>query len=516
MLGKSLGYDSFHSVACSGAVTDDITNTSIPSSNNKSQASGKDDPSFDDKIYSNFLPGYRAQLNFVTQYQPQAITVSIGGNDIGFSQILLRCLEPDTCYSTYEDRLELITEFNKLLFPRLIDTYQTIKNSAPPGANIYAIGYPQIAKPNGNCGDNVHLNAQETVFSEQIINYLDRVIQSAASYVGVGYVDTQDALDGHRLCEAPPGGTAINGLTAGNDRPTRLGPIGAESYHPNALGHQLLEEAILRETNDLTEPMPAADSTSQPPDESEQDILNAPKSGRPLNGLNYDDSITNNVLYRSGAWSITLKSGGFLFVKPISKVKAVLNSTPLDLGEFTTDQNGSLNATVQTPADIETGFHVLHLYGTNVANQPIDVYKVVYVADDQTSFAPTAGNPCVVVPPSGDDYDQDGLDDACDPNITQPPVQAAVSDSTASSSGPAQSTASGFRQTKPLAITASDNSTTNPSPPTAAPVVLAENISQPSMSVNKNNESSRVSWWIYVLPAGFILTLASGFAVLRR
>src|SRR5205807_445292 len=103
------------------------------------QAQGKAGASFDDEIYSSFLTGYRAQLNFVSRYQPKAITISVGGNDIGFSSILRRCLEPDTCYSTYEDRLELVREINNQLFPKLVTTYQKIKTSNAPDAKVFVI-----------------------------------------------------------------------------------------------------------------------------------------------------------------------------------------------------------------------------------------------------------------------------------------------------------------------------------------------------------------------------------------
>jgi hypothetical protein len=235
LIGHDLNYDSYHSVACSGATTDDIVNTSPAYVGQADKNDGTsrillDGSGLSTPYIDNFSQGHLDQLDFVKNYRPQVVTVSIGGNDMGFSDILTKCIDPkhDTCYDTYEDRVELINLINSTVFPNLVKTYTEIEKSGPADTRVYAIGYPQIANPDGSCAVNVRLNKNEILFSQQIINYLDSVIAQAAAKSGVYYVDTQNAFDGHRLCEAGPGdGIAVNGLTAGNDRPTQLGgPIG--------------------------------------------------------------------------------------------------------------------------------------------------------------------------------------------------------------------------------------------------------------------------------------------------
>jgi lysophospholipase L1-like esterase len=224
LLGHDLNYNSYHSVACSGATTDDIINTSDnyagQADHKKIKRSERIDAEIS-SIFSSYKPGYIDQLDFVKTYQPKAITIAIGGNDMGFADILKVCASPSisnsTCYSSYEDRLELVRQINNTVFPRLVQTYQQLRTAGPPDMRIYVVGYPQIAKPGGNCALNVHLNNDEIIFSQELINYLDMVTQKAAAKAGVYYVDTQDALNGHRLCEAKPGSIAMNGLTAGND-----------------------------------------------------------------------------------------------------------------------------------------------------------------------------------------------------------------------------------------------------------------------------------------------------------
>ena len=426
--GHDLNFDSYHSIACSGALTNDINDISIPTGAKKPQYPGKESPSFDDSIYSSYLPGYRAQVAFVARYRPQTILLSIGGNDIGFSKIVTRCGVPwelTTCYSSYEDRLELVREINNSLFPKLVQTYQTIKNSDTPDARIYVVGYPQIAKPGGNCAVNVHLRDAEVLFSQQLISYLDSVIQLAASKAGVYYVDAQDALNGHRLCEAKGGSVAVNGLTLGNDLPTPFGPIGNESYHPNDLGHQLLENKILATTHNLTDLMPAPHLNVVPPAENNLEILNAVHSARAVIPTQYDDSISTDLVYAGSPTSISV-DGAQHALKPSTSYRIELHSTPVILGNYSTDSSGILSSQVTIPASTAPGSHTLHIYGTSIAGDLIDIYKTIFVGASPNDFdgdgIANSSDPCQFITPTGQDYDQDGIDDACDGRILDPPA----------------------------------------------------------------------------------------------
>lgn len=441
LIGHDLNYNSYHSVACSGAIAEDIIDISIPNGNKKPQFGGKEDVSYDNEIYQNFLPGYRAQINFVSRYQPQIVTVSIGGNDMGFSKIIMSCVpfwQPNICYNSYEDRLELVRQINNQVFPRLVQTYQKIKAAGPPDMRLYAIGYPQIALPGGDCALNVHLNNDELIFAQLLIAYLNQVIQQAAAKTGIYYADVEDAFSGHRLCEAKPGSVAMNGLTSGNDRPNWLGgPIGVESYHPNVFGYQLLENRVLVTTHNLTDPMPAPNSTATPPAEAGLAILDAPHSGRQVKVVRYDPSLTDDTIFRQTPADVTL-SGGAHSLPPSTILQAELHSTPVTLDSYKTDTLGDLTAQITVPADVSTGYHSLHFYGTDVAGQSIDIYKIIYVADSPEDLDGdgTLDNlqACVGLAISGQDYDQDGIDDACDGDITDPPPVPATTSNTSSNS----------------------------------------------------------------------------------
>ncbi len=417
LISSELGFGQYESMACSGAKIQDITDLSELYNQKFSQAKNKEDKSFDDEILAGFLPGYRGQKRFLEEYQPSIITLSAVGNDIGFADKIKRCLYTDTCYSSYEDRLEIVDEINRQ-FPRLTDLYTQIKNAGDPRAKIYVVGYPQIAYPDGNCANNVHLNRTELIFANQLVSYLNSVVKTAASNVGVAYVDTEDALAGHKLCETDSWNVAINGLTTGNDIaniPFVHGPIGNESYHPNALGQSLLKAKILEQTANFTLAMPTPNSSLTPADPPDSlPILSVPKTNRTMRIIKNTTGTNGGAIELGKTW-VTEYSGLASLIKASSTVRGWLNSDPVDLGTFNTDASGNVTIQITLAGSVPTGFHTLHLYGKNTSDEDVDIYETVYVSGDNPGA-------CVVVPTSAEDTDKDSTDDACDPLIDQPPL----------------------------------------------------------------------------------------------
>lgn len=420
LLGSALSLNTVESVACSGASISDVLSVA----NEKTQAKGMEALEFDASILANFYPGHRSQLLFIQEYKPRIVTVSAIGNDIGFSDKIKRCLEPDTCYETYEDRLEIIYEVNSQ-FSRLVDMYRQLIAESPPETRIYVVGYPQIADPEGSCGLNVRLNKAELYFANELVSYLNSLISQAAKKAGVGYADIEQAFVGHRFCETASHLIAINGLTRGNDIIEALGgPIGNESYHPNGRGHELMSQAILTATDHFTMPMPHPDPTANLPSHDGIALLNAPVTGRALNRLNYNTETQDNVVYRGGAWNTTI-TGLKSSISPRSTYSVWINSDPVHLGDFVSDDSGTLEINTTIPESMPTGFHTLHIYGPNITGESIDLYKTIYIAASPTDLdgdgMPDDGSPCLIFPASGSDMDQDGIDDACDDLIDLPP-----------------------------------------------------------------------------------------------
>jgi hypothetical protein len=70
--------------------------------------------------------------------------------------------------------------------------------------------------------------------------------------------------------------------------------------------------------------------------------------------------------------------------------------------------------------------HTLHVYGQNIANQPVDIFKTIEITDDagdcNNDGSTDVTGVCGSLPPSGMDADRDGTDDACDALIADPPT----------------------------------------------------------------------------------------------
>jgi lysophospholipase L1-like esterase len=349
LLAAKTSLNAVQSVACSGAKMKDVYSGDETSYNaNQKQSEGKELPGFDDEIYHSFLVGYRPQLNFAERNKPGAITISIGGNDIGFGQILLACLKSGTCYSDPQERLNLVYTINTK-FDEFVSAYRQAKNSAASDAGIYVVGYPVLADPKGNCALNVHLDSQEILFANQIVGYLNSVISRAAQKAGVKYIDVEQAFAGHKLCEAVSSDVAVNGLTAGDektftiplrrvDRSLDIFITGHESYHPNQLGHRLLADAVATATHNLASKTPDPVINMSNPLESDAAGL---VSGSSLNvaprRIISEEAIVNNLLVAGQTSEFKADN-----LKPSSDASIWLTSEQNKIGSFKAADTGQL------------------------------------------------------------------------------------------------------------------------------------------------------------------------------
>lgn len=434
-----------HSVACSGAVINDVGSLGAGYRGQVRGGSSYVDLTASGRlggILAGFTPGYASQRRFVRQYQPRVVSVSIGGNDIGFGDILQNCVEPhltlkpsgQNCYSSYESREEILQLIDRTV-PRWTNLYKQLQADDPAG-RLYAIGYPSIVFSGGRCGLNVHLSRSELEFANQLITYLDGDIREAAQAAGITYVDISHALDGHRLCEAAGYDTAVNGLTAGNDVGLAgINVLGHESYHPNALGQQLIEQAILKQTDNLAGAgnAEAAAGSSAAPDGSA--LLDAPKSGAPVYAFVPYDSLTAAVIRPGSGAQLTVDgvSGG---LEPDSSYSIHLGGPDgKALATVSSDDQGNISTGFTVPAGADVGGTTIDVVGIDKGGQTADLSQPVYIIGDPDDFdgdgIANSSDSCPYAVNSGQDSDGDGIDDSCDGQIGA----AADSDGPAASKG---------------------------------------------------------------------------------
>lgn len=431
LLNLALDFDEFHSVACSGAVISDVT----------TKAQITDERPINSP--ESWFPGAIKQIKHLESTTPKAISVSIGGNDIGFADKLKECvIGPGTCkYAEgWTGRSGTAIEIANLK-TALVDTYTRLIDTTERNTKIYAVGYPKFVNsaPSASCGLNVHLNPSEREFVDRGVSYMNEIIQSAAKEAGVYYLDIEESLTGRNLCSnAPDYLTAVNGLTKGNDT---LGLIAAESYHPNPIGHELIYESIQNLTNNnlttfnvcLSGELVCPEANETPlPDATywgPQAILyvqnlNSPSSSTPAIARPERRTLTGLVEEQNS--QIQIETSG---LKPNSTVSIEIQSAPTPLGDFTVNNEGTLKAEVTIPANILAGLHTVHVFGKDMFSDPIDYYQHIYIrgplGDEDGDGVPDENDPCGYIEVSGIDYDEDDVDDACDGFIGEKPTAKA-------------------------------------------------------------------------------------------
>lgn len=422
--------NSGHSVACSGAALKDVASDS---DTYKGQVNGVLDfknlklqnPELLNSVLTNFAPGYIAQQRFATKYQPSVITVNIGGNDIGFGNILEQCVMPkisrhisdSTCFGTYEERQELLDQIDRTK-AKWTATFKSLSSKSPQ-SQIYVIGYPKVASDEGKCALNVHLGKFEIAFSLELIDHINASIQESASLANVNYIDISEALVGHRLCEANSQLIAVNGLTAGKDAGIfGINVLAKESYHPNALGHELIKQEILNKSNRFRLKIPA---TGQVADKAK--FLSQPSSGQQIT-TRISSEFTSKIGKINSSINVRI-SGESSGIKPNSNYSIKMDGIN-GPAVYTSSSNsyGDINTEIVVPADTTSGAHTISIIGeghsSNIINvsQPILITSNIYDIDDDGITNDRDSCPTVIN--SDSDVDNDNIDDSCDGFIGNP------------------------------------------------------------------------------------------------
>jgi hypothetical protein len=181
------------------------------------------------------------------------VTVTIGGNDLGFSEVLTQCVgHPFGCLGQpFNDKA--VTGRNsgltlrawvasnlRVLDTHLVSFYREIRSSAPR-ARIVVLGYPPLVGDNRLLGTEFDMTGSKdcliglSLLSKPDIVWLEHklnsTIREAAARAGVDYVDTTHVYSGHEACgsklpryiEFPRISLRSGGLDVGTFHPTRWG-----------------------------------------------------------------------------------------------------------------------------------------------------------------------------------------------------------------------------------------------------------------------------------------------------
>ncbi|MET9019792.1 SGNH/GDSL hydrolase family protein [Actinopolymorpha sp. NPDC004070] len=167
------------------------------------------------------VAGVRSQVGRIPS-GATLVTVTAGGNDAGFGNVLLRCALPWplTCW----DQIDHANTVIRTVLPARLDGLYAAIRAAAPRARVLVVGYPRLF--NGReCNLASRISSSEQRALNATADLLAATIAARAAAHGFAYADARGPFTGHSVCADAEW---INGLS---------NPI-AESYHPNRPGQR--------------------------------------------------------------------------------------------------------------------------------------------------------------------------------------------------------------------------------------------------------------------------------------
>lgn len=150
------------------------------------------------------------------------VTLSVGGNDAGFAQVLTTCATPwwlADCGPAVDRARTFVRD---TLPARLRTLYADIRSRAPD-ATVVVVGYPRVFMGE-DCNLGTWFSRDEQDLLNATADQLNARIAAASRAAGFVFADPTTRFTGHAVCDDP---AWLNGLSL---------PV-KESYHPTRAGH---------------------------------------------------------------------------------------------------------------------------------------------------------------------------------------------------------------------------------------------------------------------------------------
>ena len=165
-------------------------------------------------VQANQLSALTAGTNYVT--------ISIGGNDAGFVDVLTTCAQP-SWLSNCNGAIDKAESYIRNTLPGALNTLYAQIRARSPQAKVTVVGYPRIF--NGtDCNLLTWFSGSEMTRLNATADLINSVTSGRASAAGFSFANPTSRFIGHAVCDDPE---YLNGLS---------NPI-VESFHPNKLGH---------------------------------------------------------------------------------------------------------------------------------------------------------------------------------------------------------------------------------------------------------------------------------------
>jgi lysophospholipase L1-like esterase len=327
----------FDFVACSGAETINVTATGVG------------------------FKGEPKQLSAVNKVDStrDLVTITIGGNDMGFSAILKYCFMHPDCnqvrpFGFYSDLTPVEVFPLKLPFVKgsLMSLYTEIRNDAQ-NAMVSVLEYPILIE-----GQQCQYGADVFSMLGSLNVQLNQAIQDAAAQIGVHFIPVANLFSGHGISCTPGGDRWINAV---------VNPI-VGSFHPNDIGQRMNAQAINTYIaqhmtgwaygylpNGLPRNPPPAQAPAAmtfslstgngiPEFGDLQVVLQSSPPGCPV----VSDLIVPGTSY-------IVSGAGFAPSESVTLSMVLANEQVVSLGNYGVDPSGNLSSAIMIPASIPIG-----------------------------------------------------------------------------------------------------------------------------------------------------------------
>jgi lysophospholipase L1-like esterase len=212
---RAMAFREFRDPSCSGAETEDMTQPQNVSPD------GPNPPQFDS-----------------LQRDTRLVTITIGGNDIGFSSIAEDCFTFQRTGSPCRDQYvqngrDEISERIQATAPKVAAVFQGIHKRSRR-ARVFVLTYAAIFPEEGDfgCWPQMPVADGDIVYLREKQKELNAMLAAQAAANGVGVIDWYQASIGHDACQ-PPGirwvEPAVPANAAAPVHPNLLGMLGAAS-----------------------------------------------------------------------------------------------------------------------------------------------------------------------------------------------------------------------------------------------------------------------------------------------
>ena len=221
LVAAALGVSTFRDPSCSGAETEDMTSP-------QGVDPGPNPPQFDS-----------------LDRDTELVTLGIGGNDIGFSEIIENCFASTPTGHPCQDHYvvnghdELAERIDNTA-PKVAAVLRGIHQRAPK-ARVFVVAYLAILPESGpGCWPQLPIAPEDVPYLRGIEKKLNAMLAEQAVAKGVAFVDAYAPSIGHDACQLPGVRWVEPAVPASPAAPV----------HPNLFGMQGYAAAVLARIND--------------------------------------------------------------------------------------------------------------------------------------------------------------------------------------------------------------------------------------------------------------------------